>query len=436
MPRPMRGVPEKSKDFKGSIKRLFLSLNNWRYLVIFSLILAVLSAILSLISPKQLSKLTDTITLGIQPNITENVIKDIMQDTNISSEDKLKFQNLLSEAEKSKDSDTTALLESMDDLPESIYDKIKPKMDIAKIKSITILLAVLLILSALFTYIESIIMTIISNNYAKKLRSNVSKKINKLPLKYFDVHETGDILSRITNDIDTVAQNLNHSLVTLATSITLLLGSIFMMLITNVLMAVTAIISSLIGFSLMAVILSKSQKYFTKRQEELGNLNGYIEEIYSGHNVVKAYNGDVEANEHFDELNEKLYDCNRKSQFLSGIMQPIMMFAGNFGYVAVCIVGALLTMNNIISFGVIVAFMIYVRMFTNPLSQIAQAMTALQSTAAASERVFEFLDEKEMSSEKNLSKTLNKNKVKGEIEFKHVKFGYDDSRTIIKDFSA
>ena len=436
MPRPMRGVPEKSKDFKGSIKRLFLSLNNWRYLVIFSLILAIVSAILSLISPKQLSKLTDTITLGIQPNITENVIKDIMQDTNISSEDKLKFQNLLSEAEKSKDSDTTALLESMDNLPESIYDKIKPKMDIAKIKSITILLAVLLILSALFTYIESIIMTIISNNYAKKLRSNVSKKINKLPLKYFDVHETGDILSRITNDIDTVSQNLNHSLVTLATSITLLLGSIFMMIITNVLMAVTAIISSLIGFSLMAVILSKSQKYFTKRQEELGNLNGYIEEIYSGHNVVKAYNGDIEANEHFDELNEKLYDCNRKSQFLSGIMQPIMMFAGNFGYVAVCIVGALLTMNNVISFGVIVAFMIYVRMFTNPLSQIAQAMTSLQSTAASSERVFEFLDEKEMSSEKNLSKTLNKNKVKGEIEFKHVKFGYDESRTIIKDFSA
>ena len=309
-------------------------------------------------------------------------------------------------------------------------------MDMTKIKSMVIILSILYILSSLFSYVESIIMTVISNNYAKKMRSDVSKKINKLPLKYFDAHETGDILSRITNDIDTVAQNLNHSLATLVTSLTLFLGSVFMMFITNVIMAITAIISSLIGFSLMAVILSKSQKYFTRRQKELGNLNGYIEEIYSGHNVVKAYNGDIEANKHFDELNEKLYECNRKSQFLSGIMQPIMMFVGNLGYVAVCIVGALLTMNNVISFGVIVAFMIYVRMFTNPLSQIAQAMTSLQSTAAASERVFEFLDESEMTNENKFKKKLNKKSVKGEIEFRHVKFGYDSNRTIIKDFSA
>ena len=436
MPRIVRGVPEKSKDFKGSIKRLFLSLNKWRYLVIFSLILAMVSAILALIAPNKLSKLTDTITLGLQPNISEKIVSDIMKDPSISDEDKVEFGNLLSISQNTDEKDTSKLLENMDKLPSSIYEIVKPKMDMTKIKSMVIILSILYILSSLFSYVESIIMTVISNNYAKKMRSDVSKKINKLPLKYFDAHETGDILSRITNDIDTVAQNLNHSLATLVTSLTLFLGSVFMMFITNVIMAITAIISSLIGFSLMAVILSKSQKYFTRRQKELGNLNGYIEEIYSGHNVVKAYNGDIEANKHFDELNEKLYECNRKSQFLSGIMQPIMMFVGNLGYVAVCIVGALLTMNNVISFGVIVAFMIYVRMFTNPLSQIAQAMTSLQSTAAASERVFEFLDESEMTNENKFKKKLNKKSVKGEIEFRHVKFGYDSNRTIIKDFSA
>ena len=186
----------------------------------------------------------------------------------------------------------------------------------------------------------------------------------------------------------------------------------------------------------MGAILGKSQKYFVQRQKELGNLNGYIEEVYSGHNVVKAYNGDKESNAEFDKLNSKLYECNRKSQFLSGLMPPIMGFIGNFGYVVVCVVGALLVTNNVITFGVIVAFMIYVRLFTNPLSQIAQAMTSLQSTAAASERVFEFLDEKEMTSESNLVKHLDKSKVKGKIEFKNVKFGYDKNRVIIKDFSC
>ena len=196
-------------------------------------------------------------------------------------------------------------------------------------------------------------------------------------------------------------------------------------------MAISAILASLIGFGLMGAILGKSQKYFVQRQKELGNLNGYIEEVYSGHNVVKAYNGDKESNAEFDKLNSKLYECNRKSQFLSGLMPPIMGFIGNFGYVVVCVVGALLVTNNVITFGVIVAFMIYVRLFTNPLSQIAQAMTSLQSTAAASERVFEFLDEKEMTSESNLVKHLDKSKVKGKIEFKNVKFGYDKNLSLI-----
>lgn len=438
MPRPMGrgGAPEKSRDFKGSMIRLFNNLNKWKYILVISLVLAMASAILALISPNKLSELTDTITSGLQPNISEEIVNDIMNDTSISMEDKAEFSELLKSAENMDEVDTKELLAKMDELPESIYEIVKPRIDMAKVKSIALLLTILYLVSALFNYIESILMTITANNFARKLRTSISVKINKLPLRYFDTHETGDVLSRVTNDVDTIAQNMNQSLATLVTSLTLFIGSILMMFITNWIMAITAILSSLIGFSLMGVILAKSQKYFTKRQEELGNLNGYIEEIYSGHNVVKAYNGQKRANEEFDELNKKLYECNRKSQFLSGIMQPIMMFVGNFGYVAVCIVGALLTMNNVISFGVIVAFMLYVRLFTNPLAQIAQAMTSLQSTAAASERVFDFLDEVEMTDESNLKKKLNKNKVKGEIEFKHVKFGYDDTRTIINDFSV
>ena len=435
MPRPMRGVPEKSKNFKGAIKRLFNSLNKWRFLLIFSLALATASSILYLVAPNKLSDLTDTITSGIQPNISEKIVNEIMADASISAEDKMEFSSILKSAQD-KNSDMNEVLKKVDQIPKSIYEIIKPKMDMAKVKSIALLLGILYIVSSLLSYIESLIMTTISNKFAKNLRTNVSSKINKLPLKYFDSHETGDILSRITNDIDTIAQNMNTSLATLVTNLTLFIGSIIMMFITNSIMAITAILASLIGFSLMGVILSKSQKYFTMRQTELGNLNGYIEEIYSGHTVVKAYNGEKESKEHFNTLNKKLYECNRKSQFLSGIMQPIMMFVGNFGYVAVCVVGALLTMNNVISFGVIVAFMIYVRMFTNPLSQIAQSMTLLQSTAAASERVFEFLDEKEMTSENKLTKKLNKSNVKGNIEFKNVKFGYNEDKTIIKDFSV
>jgi len=433
MPKPM-SVPQKSKDFKGSIKRLFNSLNTWKYFLILSLGLAMISAILALIAPNKLLTLTDTITLGIKPNISETIIEDIMNDETIEAKDKLEFKKLLESAQNN--SNQEEILKNFDELPESIYEIVKPKINMERVKNISIFLGLLYLISALFNYIQSLIMTTISNKFAKKLRSNISKKINKLPLKYFDTHETGDVLSRITNDVDMIAQNMNHSITSLITSLTLFIGSIFMMFITNWIMAITAILSSLVGFGLMGAILGKSQKYFIQRQEELGNLNGYIEEIYSGHNVVKAYNGNREANKEFDSLNNKLYECNWKSQFLSGIMQPIMMFVGNFGYVAVCVVGALLVMNNIITFGVIVAFMIYVRMFTNPLSQIAQAMTSLQSIAAASERVFEFLDEVEMTNESKLQSKLNKATVKGEIEFKKVKFGYDKNRTIIKDFSV
>ena len=436
MPRPMgpNRKLEKSKDFKGSIKKIINSLSYWHTALGISLILAMISAILALIAPNRLSALTDYITEGITPRVSEKKIQEIMQNADISMEDKQKMMEIMSGLDQNSTNED--MLEAMDQLPKSIYQEVNPIMDMKSIRELSLLLAVLYVISSLFSYIQQIIMANVSNHYSKDMRMSITKKINKLPLKYFDGHETGDVLSRITNDVDTMAQNLNQSLASLVTSVTLFIGSVIMMFVTNPIMAVTGIVASIIGFSFMFVILAKSQKYFVERQEELGNLNGYIEEIYSGHNIVTSYNGVDETNREFDLLNEKLYVCSRKSQFLSGIMQPLMGFVGNLGYVAVCVVGAILTMNEIISFGVIVAFMIYVRMFTNPLSQIAQSFTSLQSTAAAGERVFEFLDEHEMSDEEHITKHLDKSKVKGNIEFKNVKFGYTPGRTIIKNFSA
>lgn len=373
--------------------------------------------------------------LDLPSSILNVLVDDItVSGITISSEDEITFLKSVIDIDASKVTDDT--LKVMDNLPASIYNLIKPNMDLAVAKKIIITLVCLYLLSAIFGYIQSYSMTTVSNGFAKNLRAKISIKINKLPLKFFDSHEIGDILSRVTNDVDTIAQNLNQSLATLISSITLFIGSIIMMFTTNWVMAITAILSTLFGFTFMISILKKSQKYFIARQEELGNINGHIEEIYSGHNVVECYNAKSEVTKTFDELNGRLRECNKKSQFLSGLMQPMMGFIGNFGYVMVCIVGALLTMKGYITFGVIVAFMIYVRLFTNPLSQIAQAMTSLQTTAAASERVFEFLDEKEMTDESNKTKVLDKRKVKGDIEFKNVKFGYDDSRLIIKNFSA
>lgn len=551
---------EKAKDFKGAVSRLVKELNKFKILMILSFILAIFSAVLTILAPDKLSELTDEISAGLTvdsdnlkelvnittTNITEEKIQEIMPQilnidvsqealTNImnsqtiSQEDKIKFQEIFTSmstmsenkeiyskiielpesilniilpsstinnidiTSKDKIEFLNSILDSqngdysnliipesiqnilfneleidgivisandqyeflkilstlgqdvqvqdlyskIDQMPDNIQRVVKPVMDINGVEKIAITLVLMYCSSAILSFIGSLAMTDIANKFAKSLRTRISKKINKLPLSYFDQHAIGDILSRVTNDVDTIAQSMNQSLASLVTNVVLFLGSIFMMFYTNWILALTAILSSLIGFIGMSFILKKSQKYFIARQVELGNLNGHIEEIYSGLNVVKAYNGVKDATNTFDELNKKVCDSNRKSQFLSGLMQPIMAFIGNFGYVAVCIVGALLTLNGNISFGVIVAFITYVRLFTNPLSQIAQAMTSLQSTAAASERVFEFIDEREMSDQKQATKRLDKSKVKGNIEFENVVFQYENNdKPTIKNFTA
>lgn len=374
-----------------------------------------------------ITKLPDSINKILFPN---SKIKGVL----ITTEDKVKFISTMSKmTEKTSENEMFTLI---GDLPDSIQKLINPKMNMTKIKKIVLILVIIYVISSIFSYVQGLSMVTVANKYAKNLRGKISNKINKLPLKYFDNNLSGDVLSRVTNDVDMIAQTLNQSLTTLVSSITLFIGSIIMMFVTNYLMAITAIVASLIGFTLMFIILGKSQKYFTQRQKELGKLNGYIEEVYSGLNVVKTCNAKEETEKDFDKLNEKLFECNRKSQFLSGLMHPIMHFVGNLGFVAVCIVGALLTSKEIISFGVIVAFIMYVRLFTNPLTQIAQAMTNLQSTAAASERVFTLLDEEEMFDESNFKKKLTNKKVKGKIEFKNVRFGYNENKLIIKNFSA
>lgn len=438
----------KPKNLKKSLSRLIKELNKYKILIIISLLLAVVGSILSIITPNKLSKLTDEITNGliinkdnfktlneqIYFNYTNNDLKEIEIDNiKISINDQLEYLNI---AKDIKQDDISDLYKKLDLMPETIKELVKPKMNLDKIKVISIFLAIIYILSALFTYIESISMTVVANKFAKSLREKISIKINKLPLKYFDKNKIGDVLSRVTNDVDTVSQTLNNSLASFVSALTLFIGTIIMMFVTNSLMAITAIISSLFGFIFMFIILSKSQKYFIERQKELGNLNANIEEIYSNIAVVKKYNAKEETRANFNKINDKLFNSTRKSGFLSGLMPPMMMFVGNFGYVCVCIVGALLVINNKISFGVIVAFISYVRLFTSPLSQIAQTMSSFQQTAAASERVFELLDEEEMEKETN-KKILEKEKVIGKLEFNDVCFTYDGNNTpTIKDFSV
>ena len=495
-----RRVAEKPKNFFQSLKRIIKDLNKWNYIMALALTLAMISAILSLIAPNKLSNLADEIRKGLVPKTEkiELIIKEINKSfteenllskteqintsKDLTQSDRITYYNTIQYLKNTSNKEEIGLLlmtlpdkileiilndieidktiinaenqiemikiskklneatneeklKMMEQLPDSVYEVIKPTINIEIVKDIVIFLATIYILSAIFSYVQSYSLTTVSNNFAKKLRTDINVKINTLPLKYFDEHETGDVLSRVTNDVDQIGHNLNNSISSIVSNVTLFIGSIFMMLITNWVMALTAILSTIVGFAFMFLILSKSQKYFAESQKVLGELNGYIEEMYSGHSIVKVYNGTKETIDEFNDINERLFKAKRNSIFLSGLMQPIMGFIGNFGYVAVCVVGALLVINGNITFGVIVAFMIYIRLFTNPLSQIAQSMTNLQTTVAAAERVFEFMDEEEMPKEE-VSKHLHRHKVKGEIEFKNVKFGYNDKRTIIKNFSA
>ena len=483
MPRPDR-TQEKAKDLKGTLLRLFQSLDQWKWMLITACILALTAAILSTIAPNKLADVTDVISEGIKPNtekieiisteIYKNALekyglykyknkeltttkeenkKELLEEFNnlteqekeyllspieierktISVKDQIEFINVLSTVDENDVSEDLIL--KLDQLPESIKSMIEPTINQEELIKRCIILGIIYLLNSIFGFIEGLIMAYVGIGYSKKLRNGISQKISKLPLRYFDTHETGDVLSRVTNDVDTIGINMSDNITSLIMNLTLFLGSIVMMFVTNWIMAFTAIAASILGFILSFILLRKSQKYFVERQKQLGDLNGHIEEIYSGHNVVKAYNGEESALAEFDRINNNLYNCNRKSQFLSGIMQPIMHFVGNFGYVAVCVVGALLVMNNKTTFGTIVAFMIYVRLFTNPLSRIAQAMTTMQSIAAAAERVYEFMDEEEMPKE-SANERIDKKEAKGNIEFKNVKFSYDDKRTIIQDFSA
>lgn len=307
-------------------------------------------------------------------------------------------------------------------------------IDLERITKLGIFLVCLYAFVGVFWYLENLLMIQFSQKISKNLRTDISKKINKLPLKYLDSTPTGDVLSRVTNDVDLISSSLNNTVSGVVSAVIMLFGSVIMMFITNWIMALAAIASSLIGFGVMALIMAKSQKYFMQQQEQLGKLNGYVEENYSGISIVRAYSNKENAIEEFSKLNKNLYNSAWKSQFLSGLMMPLMSFIGNLGYVVVCVVGAVLVAYGKMDFGVIISFIIYVRLFSNTLTDFAQIGSYVQSMSAASERVFEFLGEKELSNESKKKRKIRR--IKGDVEFKNVSFGYDKGKTIIHDFSA
>ena len=385
---PGAHVAEKPKDFKKAMGKLIRFIKPFLIPVIVALVFAVAGTVLNLIGPNVLSDLTDAIQASYRY------------------------------------------------LPQFGIDEVFA-MDMREIFRLCMFLVVIYGAGLICSYIQGLIMATVTQKNSRALRTEISEKINVLPLKYFDSNSIGDVLSRVTNDVDMIGQTLNQSVTTFVTAVVMLVGSVIMMFVTNWIMAFTAIGASLIGFVFMFLIMGKSQKYFARQQRYLGDINGHIEESYAGHNVVKAYNAEGNVKKTFNDLNYKLYTSAWKSQFFSGLMQPLMVFIGNFGYVAVCVVGAVLLVNGSIGgFGTIVAFTMYVRLFTSPLSQLAQAFTSMQSAAAASERVFEFLEEPELSDESGKTRSLPADKVRGDVSFEHVHFGYDPDRIIINDFSA
>ena len=315
-----------------------------------------------------------------------------------------------------------------------ITDGLVGEMDLGAISNIGLFLALLYAAGSLINYAQTYAISDMIQHFSKRLRTAIAEKINRLPLSYFDSHSQGDTLSRVTNDVDTVGQSLTQSLGTLISSVLLLIAVLFMMFYTNVVLSFVTIGSVLLGFVFSAVLMAKSQRYFQEQQSNLAAINGYVEEMYSGHNVITSYNGAEKTRLAFNVLNQNLYASMWKSQFISGIMFPLMNFVGNFGYVMVVIVGATMAINGSISMGTIVAFMVYVRIFSQPLSQIAQGITTLQSASAAMGRVFEFLAEEDMEDDSHKLQQLTN--VKGHVQFKDVFFGYNPDKTIIHDFSA
>ena len=315
-----------------------------------------------------------------------------------------------------------------------ITEGMRSRIDLKAISNIALFLAVLYVVGAILNYMQSFIISSVVQHFSKRLRTAIAEKINKLPLRYFDSHSQGDTLSRVTNDVDTVGQSLNQSLGTVISSSLLLIAVLFMMFYNNVVLSFVTIGSVLIGFVFVALIMGKSQRFFRAQQENLASVNGYVEEMYSGHNVIVSYNATEESKKAFQMLNTNLYNSMWKSQFISGIMMPLMIFTGNFGYVMVVLVGASMALNGDVTMGTIVAFMVYVRTFSQPLSQIAQGITTLQQASAAMGRVFEFLAEPEMENDEHKSQQLTT--LKGDVTFDNVFFGYNPDRTIIHDFSA
>lgn len=373
---------EKAKNFKGTMLHLAGYLKHYKVSVIVVILFACCSSVFSIVGPKVLGKATTKL-----------------------------FEGLMAWAMG------TGLL-----------------TDFRYIRNRLLLLVVLYLVSALFSYLQSYIMSGVSMKITYELRKNISEKMNRLPLNYYDTRTHGEILSRITNDVDTVSQTLNQSLTQMITSVTTLIGIVAMMLSISVRMTLVAVLVLFVSMGLIVTVVKKSQKYFSQQQKSLGNLNGHIEEIYAGHNVVQIFNGEKEAIEKFRLINDKLYGSAWKSQFLSGMMMPIMSFVGNLGFVCVCLLGGYLTVKKVIEIGDVQAFIQYMRSFMQPISQIANVSNTLQSTAAAAERVFEFLDEEDEVSETESPIVLSE--VHGNVEFKNVYFGYQPDTMIINHFSS
>lgn len=435
---------EKAKDLVGTWKKLFGYCRKYMLVFVIAMFCAAIGTVLTLIGPDKLSEMTDTITEGIAPDtemlqrITEAIqgnpvpFTDIEIDgVTITGEDQAEMMAVIAGMDKADGEGAMAL----EQLPDSVYGLIKPSIDMDRIFQIGFVLIAFYVISYILSAVQGWIMATVTQRVSQEMRSDISRKINRLPMWFYNRTTTGDVLSRVTNDVDTIGQSLNQSIRSLISSAILFFGSLAMMFLTDGWMTLTAVAASLLGFVFMFLIMGRSQKYFTRQQKHLGEMNGHIEEIYAGHTVVKAYNGEEEAWKTFDQMNGNLCESGFKAQCLSGLMMPIMIFIGNLGYVAVCVAGGALALDGRISFGVIVAFMMYVRYFTQPLSQIAQAVQSLQSAGAAGERVFEFLEAEEMEDESGKTGMLEN--VKGDVEFEHVRFGYEDSdRIIIHDFSA